>query len=207
MGLYKKFFNQTRKPEGVLGKMMIKRMNKGHARLAAWGMTYLPEKAPTAVAELGCGGGKNAAELLKRYPQAQVTALDHAPLSVAAAREENAAAVAAGRCQVVEGDVSHLSFADGSFELATAFETIYFWPELRECFAEVRRVLRPGGVFMIVNESDGLNKSALYFETVIDGLKNYTVEQIEEALLAAGFSAIRAEHHPSYPWITVLAEA
>ncbi|NMA17183.1 MAG: class I SAM-dependent methyltransferase, partial [Clostridiaceae bacterium] len=38
MGLLKKIFNQTGKPEGFLGKMMIKGMNIGHARLADWGM-------------------------------------------------------------------------------------------------------------------------------------------------------------------------
>ena len=31
MGLYKKFVNQTRKPEGILGKMMVSGMNSGHA--------------------------------------------------------------------------------------------------------------------------------------------------------------------------------
>ena len=43
----------------------------------------------------------------------------------------------------------------GEYELATAFETIYFWPGLEKCFAEVARILKPGGIFMIVNESDG----------------------------------------------------
>ena len=41
------------------------------------------------------------------------------------------------------------------FDLATAFETAYFWPGLEKCFGEVCRVLRPGGVFMICIESDG----------------------------------------------------
>ena len=36
-----KYFNQTRKPEGVLGKMMLAGMNSGHAKLADWGMQYL----------------------------------------------------------------------------------------------------------------------------------------------------------------------
>ena len=34
MGLYKKFVSQTRKPEGALGKMMLKGMNSGHAKVA-----------------------------------------------------------------------------------------------------------------------------------------------------------------------------
>ena len=36
MGLFKKFVNQTRKPEGFLGKMMVRSMNSGHAKVADW---------------------------------------------------------------------------------------------------------------------------------------------------------------------------
>ena len=42
MGLMKNFFSQTRKPEGTLGKMMLKGMNSGHAKLADWGFEHLP---------------------------------------------------------------------------------------------------------------------------------------------------------------------
>ena len=59
MGLFKKFVNQTRKPEGFLGKMMVNGMNGGHAKLADWGMTHLDVTDPVRIAELGCGGGRN----------------------------------------------------------------------------------------------------------------------------------------------------
>ena len=78
MGLLKSFFSQTRKPEGVLGKLMVNGMNgSGHAKLADWGMAHLGGIAPSNIAELGCGGGRNAAELLRRYPRAKLTALDY----------------------------------------------------------------------------------------------------------------------------------
>lgn len=43
------------------------------------------------------------------------------------------------------------------------------------------------------------------FETIIDGMKNYTIADIEAALKKAGFSEIKADHHKSKPWITVIA--
>ena len=82
MGLYKKFVNQTRKPEGFLGKMMVSGMNGGHAKLADWGMDHLDGIDASSIVELGCGGGRNTAALLKRYPQGKVSALDYSPLSV-----------------------------------------------------------------------------------------------------------------------------
>ena len=121
------------------------------------------------------------------------------------AKEYNKAMVAAGRCEVLQGDVSELQLPAESFDLATAFETIYFWPGLERCFAQVAKVLKPGGYFMICNESDGTDPTSLKFEKIIDGMKNYTVEEIGAALKAAGFSEVMSDHHPSKPWVTVLA--
>ena len=43
------------------------------------------------------------------------------------------------------------------------------------------------------------------FEKIIDGMKNYTAEEIEAALKTAGFSEVTSDHHSSKPWVTVLA--
>ena len=205
MGIMKKFFNQTRKPEGGLGRLMLRSMNTGHAKLADWGMAHLPEISPEKAVDLGCGAGRNAGELLKKYPTAKVTAVDYSALSVQSAKEYNREMIAAGRCDVIQADVSDLKLPEGSFDLATAFETVYFWPGLEKCFAGVARTLRPGGLFLICNESDGNDAAGTKFEGIIDGMKCYTPEQIAAALKAAGFSEVACDRHPSKPWITVLA--
>ena len=205
MGLFRGFVSQTRKPEGFLGKMMLSGMNSGHAKMADWGFTHLPDIMPTKAVDLGCGGGRNAGELLKKYPKAHVTAIDYSDLSVEKARGYNRDMIAAGRCTIQQGDVSNLKLPAGTFDLATAFETVYFWPGLEKCFAQVAKVLRPGGYFMICNESDGTDATSLKYEKIIDGMKNHTVEEIEAALKAAGFTEVKSDHHPSKPWITVLA--
>ncbi len=205
MGLFKAFVSQTRKPEGFLGKMMISGMNTGHAKLADWGFAHLPDLSPERAVDLGCGGGRNAGEMLKKYPKAHVTAVDHSALSVEKAGAYNRAMIDAGRCTVRQGDVSDLRLPAASFDLAVAFETVYFWPGLERCFAQVAGILKPGGIFMICNESDGTDPTSIRYEKIIDGMKNYTAEEIEAALKAAGFSETTSYHHPSKPWITVLA--
>ncbi len=205
MGLFKKFINQTRKPEGTLGKLMLKGMNFGHAKTADWGMSQIKANTPERIVEIGCGGGRNAAELLKNYPDAHVTAIDYSHLSVQQTAAYNKDAILKGRCVVQQGDVSALDFDDNSFDLATAFETVYFWPGLRKCFAEVFRILKPGGCFMIVNESDGKDEVGRKFEKMIDGMKLYTAEEIEDAMRSAGFTKVKTIRHMNQPWITVLA--
>ena len=205
MGLFRNYVNQTRKPEGFLGKLMVDGMNGGHAKLADWGMQFLPETAPDKIVEIGCGGGRNAGALLKKYPASHVTAVDYSPVSVAKAIAYNKRMIAAGRCRVTEGSASALPVSSDSFDLATAFETVYFWPEIETCFAEVRRVLKEGGTFMICNESDGTDETSLKFEKIIDGMKCYTPQQLAAALETAGFSDVLTVHHPKKPWITVIA--
>jgi len=205
MGLFKKFVSQTRKPDGFLGKMMLSSMNSGHAKMANWGFSHLPNISPENAVDLGCGAGRNVGELLKRYPKAHVTGVDYSDLSVEKSKDYNKTMIETGRCEVVQGDVSDLKLPANAFDLATAFETIYFWPGLEKCFAQVAKVLKPGGYFMICNESDGTDATGLKFEKIIDGMKNHTVEEIEAALRAVGFSEVRSDHHPSKPWITVLA--
>lgn len=205
MGLFKNFVSQTRKPEGFLGKMMVNGMNNGHAKVADWGISQLTTVEPEVILEVGCGGGRNAHELLLKYPDSKLTAIDYSEVSLAQTKAYNSEMVSKGRCEVAQGDVSNLKYQN-QYDLATAFETIYFWPGLEKCFSEVNKALKPGGTFMICNESDGRDKTGIKFESIIDGMKCHTVEEIEDALIKAGFSKVNTNHHETKPWIAVIAE-
>ena len=93
MGLFKDYVSQTRKPEGFLGKMMVNGMNGGHAKMADWGMSHLKSIVPAKIVDIGCGGGRNAGELLKKYPSSLVTAIDYSDVSVSKASAYNADAI------------------------------------------------------------------------------------------------------------------
>ena len=193
MGLLRKFFSNTGKPEGVMGRIVVAMMNRGHAGIAAWGFTHLSFRGDEDVLDCGCGGGANLAQLLRLLPKGRVTGLDYSPLSVEKAREVNRAAIDAGRCTVVQGNVLELPFESSSFDAVTAFETVYFWPELVRCFAEIHRVLKPGGVFMITNEATGRTKSHEKWLKIVDGMSVYTGEELEALLIDAGFAQVEID--------------
>ena len=66
------FFENTRKPVGFGGKIMVAMMNVGHSAVARWGLQFL-ELAPDAkVLDCGCGGGANIKRLLKKCPEGRV---------------------------------------------------------------------------------------------------------------------------------------
>lgn len=99
-----------------------------------------------------------------------------------------------GRLQVTQANVFNLPFNAGTFDLATAFETVYFWPGPLESFKEVRRILQKGGWFLLVNESDGTNRRDDKWAKIISGMKIYTAEQLESFLKETGFSKIITHH-------------
>ena len=205
MELFRSFLRNTRKPEGFLGKCMVASMNYAHAALADWGLGCLPKTGPVRIAELGCGGGRNIRALLRKYPAATVTALDYSEISVEKARNINQEELQAGRCRVIQGDVSRLPFEDRAFDLATAFETVYFWPGPTESFREVFRILRPGGIFLIVNEVDGENPRDSRWLSVIDGMKIFNRSQFVTFLTEAGFSKVIVKRDAKRHWLCVLA--
>ena len=206
MGIIKYFLNQTRKPEGILGALMIRGMNYGHAPLADWGLSKLPVIEPQKAVDLGCGGGRNVAALLKQYPQAVVDGLDYSPLSVEKAIVYNARAIARNRCTISVGDVSDLHITANTYDLATAFETIYFWPKLEKCFTNVHHILKEKACFLVVCESDGMDGIGERYEKLINGMKVYKASEIESALKAAGFKDVKSIHHEKHPWLAILAK-
>ncbi len=206
MGLMKSYFGNTRKPSGILGKMMLSGMNREHAAVSDWGLTHIDDLHPQTIAELGCGGGRNAAALLQRFPSSQVVALDYSEEAVQKTADLNRDAVASGRCRTVQGDVSHMPLDDGSFDLACAFETVYFWPGPTKSFAEVSRILKPGGIFLIVNESDGTDPGDEKWKGIIDGLEIYTADELGGYLREAGFAGVRVDQEKERHWLCLRAQ-
>ena len=84
----KAFFNNTRKPEGLLGKCMVGSMN--HAMPPSRiGALVICRNRSAKIAELGCGGGRNIRALLRKYPAATITALDYSEIAVEKAKSVN----------------------------------------------------------------------------------------------------------------------
>ena len=206
MGLFKRFLGQTRKPEGFFGKLMLNGMNQGHAALSDWGLSHIEGLSPLVVAELGCGGGRNVRELLRRYPMAKVYAVDYSALAVCRTRAYNKPAIVRGRCRVLKASGQSLQRATSRFGLAPGLGAVYFWPDLADCFAEVYRILKCGGSFLICNESDGTDAEGLRYERIIDGMHCYTAEELETMLRTAGFSEVQVFRPETKPWLTVLAK-
>lgn len=181
------------------------RMAKQHKKLWQWGLAHLKLFSPIDIADLGCGDGRNVAELLRMFPQAKVTGLDLSPQAVALAEKRNHGDILAHRCQIVCGNVNALPFSDESCDLITAFETIYFWPGPLESFREVYRALMPNGLFMIANKNDGETRTVPACAQHAEGFVAYDKMTLIRLLKEAGFEEFSVDHNTDQHWLCIIA--
>lgn len=184
--MFKKFLENFRKPKDNFGgRFMLKSMNKGHEKLASWGRSYLEIKKEYTVLDLGCGGGRNIEYFLTKANK--VYGIDHSETSVKMASEINKEAIESGRCQISVGDVRSLPFENGSIDIITAFETIYFWDDIEECFKEIYRLLKNGGQFLICNEVSSMDRRDVRILAHKIEMQVYTPDDLTKMLTNIGF--------------------
>jgi SAM-dependent methyltransferase len=143
---------QCRKPAGWPGRLFAWGMNRSHSALTDWGLAHITIDRRFRVLDIGCGGGRTIQKLAAAAAEGKVFGVDYARTCVAASRASNAGDIAAGRVEIQEGSVSHLPYPDAGFDLITAVETHYYWPDLAANVREIRRVLKPGGRLVIIAE-------------------------------------------------------
>lgn len=198
MGLMTKFFSQCARPEGFLGRVMLRFMNFGNAPLTNWGLSLVKIQDGWTMLVIGCGGGATLKRLLKRSDGAKVFGIDISEQSVAKARQVNANLLDK-QVFVTQGSAEELPYQDNMFDLVTAVETVYFWPNLPNCLQEVIRVLKPGGSFAIMVEV--LDGDSMW-TNVVEGMTAYSPEQLKQMLDEAGFNQTEIHRKkPSYATI------
>lgn len=182
------FFENVRKPQGKLGNMQLKSMNKEHTPVSLWGLKHLDISPGDVILDIGCGGGMNVNRMAQKAKS--VYGVDYSIVSVNLSREVNEDLIRRGIVEIQEGNVERLPFDDNTFDIVTAFETVYFWPNIEKSFGEVKRVLKPGGTFLIGMESNGANNFIMKFWNHFIDMKLYTDEELIQLLEANDFSEI-----------------
>lgn len=196
-------FQQVRKPSGWLGRRVVRAMNLSHAAMTDWGLQQVTVPKNAAVLDIGCGGGATVRKLLALAPEGKVVGLDYSSASVAVSRETNAHEIEAGRVQIEQGSVAALPFSDRSYDVVTAVETHYYWPDLPGNVQEVLRVLKPGGTFVLIAETYRGGPFRLLYGLVMPLLRAAFLSDAEhrDLLTQGGFTEVETRHLSGKNWI------
>jgi SAM-dependent methyltransferase len=196
--------SQCRKPSWLPGYLFVHSMNAGHTGLTTWGLSHASIKPDDTILDVGCGGGKTIGRMAKAAERGRVFGVDYSAASVGVARRVNAAAIDAGRVDVQLGSVSALPFPDETFDLVTAVETHYYWPDIQNDLRELQRVLKPRGRVVLIAETyRGRHGDWLYRPVMrVLGATNYlTVDDHVKLLEATGFEHVQVSVERSKGWL------
>jgi SAM-dependent methyltransferase len=92
--------------------------------------------------------------------------------------------VGAGRLRLLQAPVDRLPLKPASIDKAVSVASLYFWPDPPAAFAELARVIRPGGLLVLVFEpADELRKWPGHRH----GFRLFEREEVELLVEAAGF--------------------
>ena len=201
LGIY--ILRQVRKPSRWLGWPFLRIMNVAHSGLTDWGLAHVGIQPDFTILDIGCGGGRTIEKLTTLATGGMVYGVDYAKGSVAASRARNRRQIQAGRVAIEEASVSKLPFPENKFDLATAVETQYYWPNLVEDMREILRALKPGGKLVIIAETYKDGKYDKLKQPVMWLLRSshLSVQDQRDLFLKAGYTGVEIFEERDKGWI------
>jgi arsenite methyltransferase len=178
---------QLRRPDGILGRVVVGRLNKGNQAIIDAAIEALGLTAPSVAADLGFGGGIGLRLLLDRPEVSEAVGIDFSPAMLTAARKRFGAELADGRLRLESGSLTELPLPDASLDGAITINTVYFLDDLAPALREFARVLRPGGRVVIgVGDPDAMAKMPF----TEHGFHLRPIAELEAAILAADLELV-----------------
>ena len=157
------------------------------------------ESYPGRILDVACGTGESTLAWRRRFPRAEITAIDVSPYMLAVAERKLAADRAIEvRCLNAE----KLPFPDASFDLVTASLLFHEVPEdvSPKILREMRRVCRPGGEIAVMEPYRVGGRALKPIPFPEPYLKDYLATDWKVAFKAAGFGAVQTVEYPD-GWI------
>ena len=196
--------DQYRCPTGRRGRLVATMMNRNHEPLTLWGLTKITIGSDCVILDVGCGGGKTVSRLAQLAPQGRVFGIDYSVDMVKFSKKINKMLIVQNRVEIIEGSVEKMSFKDDFFDLVTAFETCYFWSNFPNALKEIKRVLKPSGKLLLVNELIyGATPAKLIEETHV---KLFPLEKIHNVMQSIGFVDIQVFTKAESPWNAIVGQ-
>ena len=192
-----------RRPTGWFGRLLVWAMNIEHSSLTDWGLQHISLEEHYTVLDVGCGGGRTIHKLAGIAARGKVYGIDLSEESVMVSSRTNQQLIRMGRAEIRRGSVSSLPFSDSTFDLVTAVETHYFWPDLVAGMQEILRVLKPGGNLMIIGEiyKGGKydHRNQKFGERM--NLAYQSVDELSELFSRAGYTYVHMFEEYDKGWI------
>jgi ubiquinone/menaquinone biosynthesis C-methylase UbiE len=192
---------QARNAKGVLGRIIASLMAHETWPQNRRAIDALGVARSDHVLDIGCGPGRSLATLANLAPEGRTVGADPSSLMTELAVRRNRALVRARRVEIVIASAASLPFANAAFDKALCVHVLYFCDDLTTTFAEIARVLKPGGKLALLFRTSADVKAVQTFPA-----KVYRFRPLKEAvalLEATGFSAEQWDQPATAPVLIV----
>jgi len=192
MGVREKFraelARQLGRPEGLRGRFVGSRLNRHNRGIVTAAVEATGLVPGQTAADIGFGGGVGLPLLLDRVlPAGHVYGVDLSDTMLARARGNFRDEVAEGSLTLLAGSITALPLSEASLHAAITVNTIYFVTDLDKAFAELARVLRPGGR-VVVGLADPVAMATVPFTS--HGFILRPVDDVAASLTGAGLAPV-----------------
>jgi SAM-dependent methyltransferase len=178
---------QFGRPTGLRGRAagLLMAYRPSNRRRNTWAISLLDVRSDDRVLEIGFGPGLAIRELSRIAAEGYVCGIDHSELMLRSARRRNADGLRRGVVDLRLGSVEELPDFEAPFDKILTVNTMLFWGEPVARLAELRRLLRPGGLIAVAHQPRGPGAT--------DETSAAKGREIAAALDRAGFSEVRVQ--------------
>lgn len=173
------------------GRFIVRSLNRGNRDVVLAAVTATGLEAGQVGADIGFGGGVGLGPLLDRTaPDGHVHGIELSDTALSMARRHFSRHIAATRLSLHAGDLGDLPLPDDSVAAAITVNTVYFVQDLGRAFAELFRVVRPGGR-VVIGVGDPAAMGAMPFTA--HGFTLRPIDELMGLLRHLGFHDVRDE--------------
>lgn len=170
---------QLRKPSGNFAPEIGKKMNNVNKPLYDLTFDSMELEENDHLLEIGFGTGKFFEQLFNENDTIQVSGIDYSKDMVESANDYNQEIISNGNLNVKLGNSDAIPFPDQSFDKIFTNMVVYFWDQPEEHLKEIKRVLKPQGLFYTGMRT---RESMLVFPFVEYGFNLYSIREWKEIL-------------------------
>ena len=185
---------QLANPTDQTGIRIANNMNTSNGDMTRYAVDLLVCPPEAEVLEIGPGNGKFAPYVLSKGRGIRYTGVDRSATMVTEANRLNKVDIDSGHIRFEWTNGTTFPFADRSFHRIFTVNTLYFWEDPAIQLAEVRRLLKPGGIFCLAIASKAFMEQLPF---TAHGFTLYTPDEARALLLANGFDTaeMTIRHH------------
>jgi ubiquinone/menaquinone biosynthesis C-methylase UbiE len=178
---------QSRCPTGLLGWLIGCIMEAETSAENDAALERLDLKPTDRVLEVGFGPGRALERVAGMVTTGSVAGVEVSEEMIRMASRRCERFIQEGRVELRLGTAERLPFEDASFDKVYSVHTLYFWERPAEVVAELRRVLKPGGLLVLCFRPSGDAGTEDFPSTVY---RFYTDAEVTRLLRGGGFDDV-----------------